>query len=280
MRCYFNQFASRDRQGYCWRNTSSVREEWLREFMREVWDNLAVLPKSGSDIKSPYGGFFKSADGSFRAVFRFCPAPPDFVGRKGGIVANVLFFDDFFEITGKSLKNIWEHPILETAPNGVADSLVFISPDREFGIGEERTFFSCHDHSEYKIVLYPTSENGGRCKILENKNRAASSVSPATPVRDRARENKGFQIMNFIRGPFSFDYVAGIIAGAIIVGVICWFIWPKPSRPPKSSSCEFDLPEGGAAVVRVVHLDRMKGRVRLRVTPVDSASLPQNRRGR
>lgn len=270
MRCYFNQFASRDRQGYCWRKTH-VRDEWLREFKRNVWDDPDILPGSGTKIVTPCGGFFRAPSGDFFAVFKFRPAPPDSFGRTGGIVANVLFFDQLAELKGKSLKKVWEAPVLKIGPLDEAENMIDIFPGWEFGVGNERPFFACHDRTEYKVILYPSLQNGGMCKIIEGKGRTDASVFPQTTRKyDGVREHKRGEIMNFSQSHF-YVFAAGVIAGVCMTSATVWCRHHLLSGQSSESSAyyEFDLSKNGSATFRVSCVLKAGNRVKLRVMPVD-----------
>lgn len=152
---YFQQFASRGRRGFQWREIAGGApvSAWLPS-LQAALERSGIVPSNSDQLSARQaGGFYLSADGKFGAIFAFLPAPKDFYGREGGVVTNVLFFAVPKDVTGKSLKNAWEHSALKAAPDADVPEKIDIHLDCDFGrTDDEFRFFSLVSASPGTII--------------------------------------------------------------------------------------------------------------------------------
>ncbi len=152
---HFQQFASRGRQGYQWRENAGTSpvSAWLPSFQTAL-ERSGIVPNNSDKLSAQQtGGFYLSPDGKSGVIFAFLPAPKDFYGREGGIVTNALFFAMPKEVTDKSLKKTWEHSALKAAPDADVPEKIGIQLDCDFGrTDDESRFFSLASASPGTII--------------------------------------------------------------------------------------------------------------------------------
>lgn len=120
---YFEQYCSRGRQGYCWKDLQTVPSNWKNEFLNRLASS-GTVPKDGRSLSldSATGGAYISWQSDFGVVYRFICGGNDFVGRSGTVITNCLFFK-LSDFHGQSLKKAFNHPSL------LADEKTDIQPE-------------------------------------------------------------------------------------------------------------------------------------------------------
>ena len=176
---FFQQYASRDARGHRWRDGGAVPQEWQDAFF-DALRKSGIFPADGRQLKRREGGVFLASGNTFGAVFAFSPAPPDFSGRSGGVVTDVLFFD-VPAMRGKSLKKAWNHPCLTAGPADSVPERVAIFADTDFaGTEAERQFFALADRRETHAVMVPYAMD--RFAPIPLEPRPAPQAPPASPA--------------------------------------------------------------------------------------------------
>ena len=252
---YFQQHAGRkDKRGQCWlEDVPDIPQAWLDD-MDSALIKSGIVPGRGDRITCP-GGVRISRTGHYVAVFAFRPTPPgytDHSGRTNGVVINALFTEMDSVRPGKSLKKVWDHPILKSPPRTGRQPSVLIALDENMGDSEaEKSFFiRAANFHEDGIIPYSGKSCATQDAIEIPKAAEDWSAVPPRQQPQQRREEKTMSERSVKTDPQTEKtrspggrgfriFCWGVLTGILLCGGV--FVYYKFMRPSEQPSADPEI---------------------------------------